>query len=102
MHKRESTETEYADENEDEDEDEDESSVDLGVADATTAPSEDGRKEEGENGSVHRPETDSRKSMDSARTSGSSSGTKNPVKMYKDYRNRSRDLHRQHRGLMQW
>ncbi|KAK8025742.1 C2 domain-containing protein [Apiospora arundinis] len=31
-----------------------------------------------------------------------SSSSKNPVTAYKDYRNKSRDLHRQHRGLMQW
>lgn len=34
--------------------------------------------------------------------SGSGSGSKNPIKKYKAYKERSRDLHRQHRGLMQW
>jgi hypothetical protein len=37
----------------------------------------------------------------SAATS-SSKKSLNPVKAYKDYRSRSRDLHRNHRGLMQW
>lgn len=104
VHKAEGTEEE------EEEEEEDESSVDLGVADATnTAPMEEGGEEQGEGASLYRPETEgsaaaagaSRKSVDSARTTGSS-GSKNPVKMYKDYRSRSRDLHRQHRGLMQW
>lgn len=107
VHRRESGGTE---EDVDEEE-EDESSVDLGVADATnTAPLEEGGDQEGEGGSLYRPETEgsaaataaSRQSVDSARTTGSSGGSKNPVKMYKDYRSRSRDLHRQHRGLMQW
>jgi hypothetical protein len=35
-------------------------------------------------------------------TSTTSSSTKNPFKLYRDYRSRSRDLHRKHRGLMQW
>ena len=35
-------------------------------------------------------------------TSKSASSSKNPIKVYKDYRSRSRDLHRKHRGLMQW
>ena len=30
------------------------------------------------------------------------SSSKNPIKAYREYRNRSRDLHRKHRGLMQW
>lgn len=51
-----------------------------------------------------------RQSMDTQATtsagrsikSASGSSSKNPIKQYKDYRSRSRDLHRQHRGLMQW
>jgi hypothetical protein len=46
-----------------------------------------------------------RESVDSenTRATGSkSSSSKNPIKMYKDYRSRSRDLHRKQRGLMQW
>ncbi|KAI1811716.1 C2 domain-containing protein [Poronia punctata] len=31
-----------------------------------------------------------------------SQSSKNPIALYKDYQSRSRDLHRQHRGLMQW
>lgn len=34
--------------------------------------------------------------------SATGSSSKNPIKQYKEYRSRSRDLHRQHRGLMQW
>jgi hypothetical protein len=45
--------------------------------------------------------------MTQTTTSGSvnsqtSRSSKNPMKAYKDYKERSRDLHRQHRGLMQW
>jgi hypothetical protein len=31
-----------------------------------------------------------------------SGSSKNPLTQYREYRNRSRDLHRKHRGLMQW
>ncbi|KAI2642251.1 C2 domain-containing protein [Xylaria nigripes] len=48
---------------------------DLGVQDATTGAGGD------EVGSGH---------------------SKNPLAQYKEYKSRSRDLHRQHRGLMQW
>jgi len=46
---------------------------------------------------------DRRGSTDTRTTSASNAGSsKNPIKQYKDYKSRSRDLHRQHRGLMQW
>ncbi|KAK4166084.1 hypothetical protein QBC43DRAFT_233169 [Cladorrhinum sp. PSN259] len=47
---------------------------------------------------------DRRASIDTRATSATKASTssKNPIKQYKDYRSRSRDLHRQHRGLMQW
>ncbi|KAM4066884.1 C2 domain-containing protein [Hirsutella rhossiliensis] len=37
--------------------------------------------------------------LESSQSGGSS---KNPIKAYKDYKTRNRDLHRKHRGLMQW
>ena len=50
------------------------------------------------------------RSMDSKRSrassisgsGGGSGSSKNPLRAYRDYRSRSRDLHRQQRGLMQW
>ncbi|KAK7424340.1 hypothetical protein QQX98_000608 [Neonectria punicea] len=76
--------------------DEDDDDPDLGIQDADTdpsVPSEDGRQ--------------SMDSMGTSATSGSkdsnaSTSSKNPIKKFKDYRERSRDLHRKHRGLMQW
>ena len=44
-------------------------------------------------------------STDAMSASGSgrkSTSSNNPIKQYKDYKMRSRDLHRRHRGLMQW
>lgn len=78
------------------DDDESTSDPDLGIQDGETdpsVPSEDGEP--------------SRKSMDSQATgassaSHSSSSSKNPIKKYKEYRSQSRDMHRKHRGLMQW
>lgn len=44
-----------------------------------------------------------RRSVDTQQTGATeSSSIKNPYKAYKGYRTRSRDLHRRHRGLMQW
>ncbi|PHH88585.1 hypothetical protein CDD83_7340 [Cordyceps sp. RAO-2017] len=48
-----------------------------------------------------------RRSMDTQETgmtesSQGGSSSKNPIKALKDYKSRSRDLHRKHRGLMQW
>ena len=45
--------------------------------------------------------TDSKRSRGSS-ISGGSGSSKNPIRAYRDYRSRSRDLHRQQRGLMQW
>ncbi|KXX80686.1 Tricalbin-2 [Madurella mycetomatis] len=91
---------------EDGDEDEEEEEVDLGVVDAThnqDGPEMGEGEEDGENYTWKRSESgstgaDTRKSTDSAAKSSS----KNPIKQYRDYRDRSRDLHRKHRGLMQW
>ncbi|KAL2135868.1 hypothetical protein VTI74DRAFT_6631 [Chaetomium olivicolor] len=99
------------DEDDDEDEDED---VDLGIEDATHARGKErqslGSEDAGEGKYTWRTEsnTSSRKSVDSTASGAtnastpSKSGSKNPLKQYREYRNRSRDLHRKHRGLMQW
>ncbi|KAI1639351.1 hypothetical protein F4809DRAFT_138302 [Biscogniauxia mediterranea] len=75
-------------------------STDLGIRDGSTT---DMVNDEHENGSVL---TGSRSNV-TGTSSGSAASTKtksskNPIKQYKDYKTRSRDLHRQHRGLMQW
>ncbi|CAK7265921.1 hypothetical protein SEPCBS119000_001758 [Sporothrix epigloea] len=84
-------------------------SVDLGISDySSVADSADADRpmssESAEGGSNNGlgPAT----STDATSTSGSqrkstSSGT-HPVKQYKDYKSRHRDLHRHQRGLMQW
>jgi len=48
--------------------------------------------------------TGDQQSMGSQRTDGTDSSKKShgPISALKDYRGRSRDLHRKHRGLMQW
>ncbi|KAL8380985.1 hypothetical protein RB595_005334 [Gaeumannomyces hyphopodioides] len=92
--------------NHDDDDNDDDSSgtgessgVDLGITDATTNESE---------GLTQSPSSSStqsraRESLDSsASVESNKSGSKNPIKQYKDYKERSRDLHRKHRGLMQW
>ncbi|PHH63112.1 hypothetical protein CDD81_6263 [Ophiocordyceps australis] len=48
-----------------------------------------------------RPSVDTQETW-ATESSQESGGSKNPIKAYKDYRTRSRDLHRKHRGLMQW
>ncbi|KAH6983192.1 hypothetical protein BKA56DRAFT_583217 [Ilyonectria sp. MPI-CAGE-AT-0026] len=83
---------EYDDFDDDNDDDDD---PDLGIQDGDTDPSI--------------PSEDGRTSLDSQAT-GTTSGSQkssggsslNPIKKYKDYKERSRDLHRKHRGLMQW
>ena len=102
---------------------EEEEEVDLGIDDATHDKGKErasvGSSEDGEGGHYtwkggeDGPDGHSRKSMDSGATGGTgatgatsksskSSSSKNPIAQYKDYRSRSRDLHRKHRGLMQW
>jgi len=74
-------------------------STDLGVSDATTDPSlADGGE------SVGRPSDATGNTLVSTTSNASnkSGSSKNPVKALKDYREKKRDLHRQHRGLMQW
>lgn len=100
-----------SEEDEEDEEEEEEEEVDLGIQDATHG---EGRLEldgdEGDEGD-HTGKSDAaaaggRKSVDSAATGTSSAGksarSMNPIKQYKDYRTRSRDLHRKQRGLMQW
>ena len=77
-----------------EEEDSDDSEPDLGLQDA-------------EHMSNPSSPSDRTKSMDTTRTdatdaTNASSSSKNPIKAVKDYRTRSRDLHRKQRGLMQW
>ncbi|KAI5864229.1 hypothetical protein GGS23DRAFT_488743 [Durotheca rogersii] len=71
------------------------SKTDLGIKDAMTKHSEEapGRSRSGS--------ATTQATIDSS-GSGKSRSSKNPIKQYKDYQERSRDLHRRHRGLMQW
>jgi hypothetical protein len=106
-----------------EEESSDEEEVDLGINDATHDKGKEresvGSSEEGEGGNYtwkggeDGPGGHSRQSVDSSATgatgatgatskSSKSTSSKNPITQYKDYRSRSRDLHRKHRGLMQW
>ncbi|GKT47167.1 meiotically up-regulated gene 190 protein [Colletotrichum spaethianum] len=74
---------------EDYDDDDNSSDLDLGIADASTKAESDG----------------TRQSIDSNVSEAPSNASKKgngPIQAYKDYKSRSRDLHRQHRGLMQW
>ena len=76
----------------------DDENPDLGIQDARTRDSE-----ASSDPSQPRPSHDTQATtdtMDSTESGGG--GSKNPVKAYKGYKDRSRDLHRRHRGLMQW
>ncbi|KAL9468805.1 hypothetical protein ACSS6W_010499 [Trichoderma asperelloides] len=58
-------------------------------------------------GSAPSEGSEDRHSLESAgtntsRKSNASTGSKNPIKAYKNYKEKSRDLHRKQRGLMQW
>lgn len=74
------------DDDDDDDDDDEDDDVDLDTDDASHSR---GKADGGENGGQSTGATDK-------------TGSKNPIKQYKDYRSRSRDLHRKHRGLMQW
>jgi len=89
--------------------------VDLGIDDATTQHSGSSGAVDGGNGYAGaggaRGSDDSMTTTDAANTNAadmqqasvtSQSSSKNPIKNFREYRSRSRDLHRQHRGLMQW
>lgn len=82
------------DDNDDDYESSSDSDPDLGLQDATSNGS----------GSTEAQTDATRPSIDStmSQQTTSSKKSKNPIKQYKDYKERSRDLHRQHRGLMQW
>ncbi|KAI0872810.1 C2 domain-containing protein [Hypoxylon argillaceum] len=82
---------------------------DLGVRDATTTAGS--ARDEGSD-AVTRARTSSTGASGggtgssdsgvSVRSKKSGGGGRGPMAQYKDYKSRSRDLHRQHRGLMQW
>lgn len=93
--------------------------TDLGIADAETAgpdhEAQAGHRRtsssqynpsrssvDGAGSEVTRMTTNQTNQTTSSGHSRKSSSSKNPVAAYKDYRSKSRDLHRQHRGLMQW
>ncbi|KAH6656410.1 hypothetical protein BKA67DRAFT_654749 [Truncatella angustata] len=86
--------------------------TDLGIVDGSNAPANEGRRS-ANNGrhsvdssyplaSVDTSDTGMSQATNGTVNSQSSHSSKNPIKQYKDYKSRSRDLHRQHRGLMQW
>jgi hypothetical protein len=77
------------DDDDDDDDDSENSQVDLGLNEASS---------ESQDGGHGRASMESTTSLDSTATKSS----KNPIKKYKEYKERSRDLHRKQRGLMQW
>jgi hypothetical protein len=88
----------YDDFDDDDDESAGSGDVDLGVNDADTGYRSSSVDDD-------QGEENGRASMDSTNSetpSSASTKSKNPIKAYKDYKERSRDLHRKHRGLMQW
>ncbi|KJZ78801.1 hypothetical protein HIM_01574 [Hirsutella minnesotensis 3608] len=86
---------EFDEEDEDDDDDDDED-PDLGIKEAETDVRPSESRSEADRASVDTQETAFTES------SGGSGTSKNPIKAYKDYKSRNRDLHRKHRGLMQW
>ncbi|KAM7208594.1 putative meiotically up-regulated protein [Naviculisporaceae sp. PSN 640] len=81
---------------------EDDEDVDLGIEDADTA-NNNYTLSGSPRGSTDTREGRPSNSTETQQTSiTSQSSSKNPIKNFKEYRSRSRDLHRQHRGLMQW
>jgi hypothetical protein len=86
---------EYDDFDEHEDDDD---SEDLGIQDADTDPS---HRSDSSDAGRHSMDSQTTDGTDASRVSTGGS-TKNPYKAYKEYKGRSRDLHRKHRGLMQW
>ncbi len=71
---------------------------DLGIQDATTAGDAHGD----DITRVSRGSSTGGPASSDSGVSVDSRSSKNPIAQYKDYKSRSRDLHRQHRGLMQW
>lgn len=85
------------------------SNPDLGVNDADTDKPLDGGEENFEanpsrhNGDAsHHDNQSIRPSTETGRTSVDTKSSSGPIGAMKEYKGRSRDLHRQHRGLMQW
>jgi hypothetical protein len=84
---------EEQDDDDDDDDDDDSDDTDLGLREASTNGGQ----------SVATTSSEPRTSVESTNSlSHSASDSKNPVTMYKDYKGKSRDLHRKQRGLMQW
>ncbi|KAL1839756.1 hypothetical protein VTJ49DRAFT_1179 [Mycothermus thermophilus] len=90
-----------------------EGDVDLGIVDATHGNNKEKERKESEAGSSEegnytwkpsRDDDEDRPSGDSneGEEPGKSSGSKNPLKQFREFRGRKKDLHRKHRGLMQW
>ncbi|KAL1900887.1 hypothetical protein Sste5346_001948 [Sporothrix stenoceras] len=93
-------------------------SVDLGINDATSVKSGAGHSRTGSGatgGAMSSKISDGNGSVNGGQNSTSTDGTSisgsrrksissitNPIKQYKEYKTRNRDLHRRHRGLMQW
>ena len=93
----------FEDANQYENSDDDDDSPDLGIQDASAEPSAGSAPTTPEN---RRMSTETRGSAATGATGATSATRKStsssPVQAFKDYRERSRDLHRKHRGLMQW
>ena len=82
------------DDDDDEDDSDDSNEPDLGLNDAGTSP------QTGSDAARRSVDTDATDVSNADSTASTSS--KNPIKRFKEYRTRSRDLHRKQRGLMQW
>jgi hypothetical protein len=87
------------------------SNPDLGVNDADNDQPLDGGSENFEANPSHHTASSSnnrnsistaRQSTETGRTSVDTKSGNGPITALKEYKSRSRDLHRQHRGLMQW
>lgn len=71
--------------------------TDLGIKDGTNS---DLAPESSDN--IGRSMTSGSAFTQTTTDSSKSRSSRNPINKYRDYKERSRDLHRQHRGLMQW
>lgn len=95
--------------------DESDSDVDLGISEAGTNTKDsrssvdggrsshysEGQQQQDDNGEASRPSGDTTRTSES-KLHADASKSNSPVQAYKDYKDHSRDLHRKHRGLMQW
>ncbi|KAI1471913.1 uncharacterized protein F4812DRAFT_198905 [Daldinia caldariorum] len=80
----------------------DQSKDELGVQDATTAPPRASNDDADAPGRPSTSDGSSSAGTTSTSSTHSRASSLNPIAQYKSYKERSRDLHRQHRGLMQW